>query len=126
MKKLQCIFFITILVFTTLVINVNAQVGTEGNPFIDFNEVSNWAKYYRVYLMEKYDYYLVNFYTNPIRMAIPIYYHAISYNDDESEPDDVLKYWNRTSREIAMNGNFAKKTKEEQLYSLGLQRANNL
>lgn len=193
MKKLQCIFFITILIFTTLAITVNAQVETEGNPFVDFDEVSSWAKdnvlqaydrglmkgqanngqiyfnpkgnvtfaeafaivmnfvnnpdldikenmekldypsvnlwanieswdnmgqgcYYRIYLMEKYDdYYLVDFYTSSIRTAVPIYYHAISYNDDESEPDDVLKYWNRTSREIAMNGNFAKKTKEDQL-----------
>ena len=70
--------------------------------------------YYKIQLENKYDdVNLVRHYTNPIQSQIPYYYAVISHNDGLSTPDEVLKYWNRTAREIASD--YAKKSKEEQL-----------
>ena len=82
-------------------------------------DVEYWGRagqgcYYEIQLENKYDdVNLVRHCMNPIQVQIPYYYAVISHNDGLSTPDEVLKYWNRTAREIASD--YAKKSKEEQL-----------
>ena len=67
--------------------------------------------YYEIQLENKYDdVNLVRHCMNPIQLQIPYYYAVISHNDGLSAPDEVLKYWNRTAREIASD--YAKKAKK--------------
>ena len=74
------------------------------------------GSYYRTYLSKKYNNKTrieMSYFATPIQEIIPYYYQAISYTDDIATPDDYIKEWGATSRELT--NNYADKSAEEQL-----------